>query len=61
MKRILTIVTAIALAIGCSGTRTGNTAQTSDDALLSAKGYTLSDGIVEVKVGEDGSLLVLKK
>ena len=60
MKRILTIVTAIALAIGCSSTRTGNTAQTSDDALLSAKGYTLSDGIVEVKVGEDGSLLVLK-
>ena len=60
MKRILTIVTAIALAIGCSGPETGNTALSADDAHSSAPGFTISDGMVEVKVGEDGSLLVLR-
>ncbi|MBR6731659.1 MAG: hypothetical protein IKL91_03005, partial [Bacteroidales bacterium] len=56
MKRILTLAAIVAMMIGCIGTQQETTPATED----TAPGFTLSDEMTEVKVGEDGSLLVLR-
>ena len=53
MKRILTLAAIVAMMIGCTGTRK-ETVPVAEDT---APGFTLSDEMTEVKVGEDGSLL----
>ena len=56
MKRILTLAAIVAMMIGCIGTQQETTPAAED----TAPGFTLSDEMTEVKVGEDGSLLVLR-
>ena len=56
MKKILTITAIAAMLFGCIAPEKGQSPVTEDNT----PGYILSDGMVEVKVGEDGSLLVLR-
>ena len=56
MKKILTITAIAAMLFGCIAPEKGQSPVTEDNT----PGYVLSDGMVEVKVGEDGSLLVLR-
>ena len=56
MKKILTITAIAAMLFGCTVPEKGQAPVAEDNT----PGYVLSDGMVEVKVGEDGSLLVLR-
>ena len=56
MKRILTITAIAAMLFGCTAPENGQAPVAEDNT----PGYVLSDGMVEVKIGEDGSLLVLR-
>ena len=56
LKTILAVVLSAAAVLACTSRQTSQADQTQD----AASGYVLSDSMTEVKVGEDGSLLVLR-
>ena len=54
MKRLLTIIAAIAMLFGC------NEPKAAEEITADIPGFVLSDDMTEVKIGEDGSLLELR-
>ena len=60
MKRILTIAASLVFVFGCSGPQTENVSDSRTDLLDDAPGFVLSDDLTEVRIGEDGTLLVLR-
>ena len=53
MKRLITILTILVLITGC------NEPKATESLTADTPGFVLSDGNVEVKIGEDGALLSL--
>ena len=53
MKRLITILTILVLLTGC------NEPKATESLTADTPGFVLSDGNVEVKIGEDGALLSL--